>query len=109
MLSSRPGATFVSALEAGKKKYAELGYAEEFDKHHQGREYPVGFDTPGTIADHQAFCWNPSITGTKSEDTVICTSEGVIPVTGPAIFPVNTIEVEGTVFERSGILVRKMS
>ena len=114
MLASRPGATFVSALEAGKRKYEELGYASEFDKHHQGgpigyqgRDYRVGFDTPGTIAAHQAFCWNPSITGTKSEDTVICTSDGVIPVTGPALFPVNTIEVDGTIFQRPGILVRK--
>ena len=114
MNASRPGETFTAALEAERRKYAELGYADEFDKHHQGgpigyqgRDYRVGFDTPGTISDHQAFCWNPSITGTKSEDTVICTKDEVIPVTGPAIFPVNTIEVDGRVFLRPGILVRK--
>ena len=111
--ASKPGATFVSALEKGKAKYEELGYAGEFDKHHQGgpigylrRDYRVGFDTPGVIADHQAFCWNPSITGTKSEDTVVSTKDGIIPITKPVLFPKATIEVDGIVFERPDILVK---
>ncbi len=113
MAASRPGSSFVSALEKGREKYAELGYADEFDKHHQGgpigyqgRDYRVGFDTPGLIADHQAFCWNPSITGTKSEDTVVSTADGIIPITKPVLFPVNKITVDGIDFERPAILVK---
>ena len=113
MAASKPGATYVSALEAGKKAYEEQGYAAEFDKHHQGgpigyagRDYRVDFTTPGTISEHQAFCWNPSITGTKSEDTVICTKDGVIPVTKPVLFPKVEIVVNGMTFIRPGILVK---
>lgn len=113
MAASRPGATFTSALEKGRETYKELGYGDEFDKHHQGgpigyqgRDYRVGFDTPGVIADHQAFCWNPSITGTKSEDTVISTKDGIIPITKPVLFPVNRYKVDGIEFERPAILVK---
>ena len=113
MASSKPGCSFFSALEAGKKAYIEQGYGLEFEKHHQGgpigyagRDYRVDFSTPGVIADHQAFCWNPSITGTKSEDTVICTKDGVIPVTRPVLFPKVELEVDGIKFVRPGILVK---
>lgn len=108
--ASRPGATFVSALEAGRDAYARLGYAEEFNRHHQGgpigyagRDYRVDFTTPGVIAENQAFCWNPSITGTKSEDTVIATASGVLPVSRPVIAPSITLHVAGQTFVRPDI------
>ena len=79
-------------------------------KHHQGgpigyvaRDYRVDFGTPGVIAENQAFCWNPSITGTKSEDTVISTSNGIIPVSRPIIAPKITLEIEGQTFVRPDI------
>lgn len=110
MAASRPGTKFSDALRAGQQAYAERGYAQEFDKHHQGgpigyagRDYRVDFDTPGVIAENQAFCWNPSITGTKSEDTVISTSKGIIPVSRPVIAPSITLEVAGQTFVRPDI------
>lgn len=113
MASCLPGISFSDVLRLGQSKYKELGYAEEFPKHHQGgpigyagRDYRVDFTTPGVISGHQAFCWNPSITGTKSEDTVICTDNGVIPVSRPVLFPKVEIEVCGQVFIRPDILVK---
>lgn len=110
MANSKPGNTFVSALEAGCAAYEARGYGEEFKKHHQGgpigyagRDYRVDFSTPGIIAENQAFCWNPSITGTKSEDTVISTSKGIIPVSRPIIAPKITLEIEGQTFVRPNI------
>ena len=110
MANSKPGKTFVSALEAGRAAYEARGYGEEFKKHHQGgpigyvaRDYRVDFGTPGVIAENQAFCWNPSITGTKSEDTVISTSSGIIPVSRPIIAPKITLEIEGQTFVRPNI------
>lgn len=112
MAASRPGATFVSALEAGRAAYAAHGYAEEFEKHHQGgpigyqgRDYRVDFGTPGVIAENQAFCWNPSITGTKSEDTVIASTNGIIPVSRPVIAPSITVKVDGQTFVRPDIWI----
>lgn len=110
MAASRPGNTFVSALEAGRAAYESLGYGEEFKKHHQGgpigyagRDYRVDFNTPGIIAENQAFCWNPSITGTKSEDTIISTREGIIPVSRPVIAPRITLDIDGQTFIRPDI------
>lgn len=110
MAASKPGCTFVSALEAGRAAYEARGYGEEFAKHHQGgpigyagRDYRVDFTTPGFIAENQAFCWNPSITGTKSEDTVISTREGIIPVSRPIIAPKVTLEIDGQTFVRPDI------
>lgn len=110
MAASKPGATFTSALAAGQAAYEARGYGDEFQKHHQGgpigyagRDYRVDFTTPGVIQENQAFCWNPSITGTKSEDTVISTSKGIIPISRPVIAPTITVEVEGQTFVRSDI------
>lgn len=109
-LASRPGSTFVSALEAGRAAYEARGYGEEFRKHHQGgpigyagRDYRVDFSTPGVIAENQAFCWNPSITGTKSEDTMISTASGIIPVSRPVIAPKLQVTVGGHTFVRPDI------
>ena len=109
--ASVPGMTYQSPLLAAKEAYERLGYAEEFNRHHQGgpigyvpRDYRIDFSHHGEIATNQAFCWNPSITGTKSEDTVISTSKGPLFVTRPYLFPELKLEVEGTHFVRSDIL-----
>lgn len=106
-----PGASMVSALLAGKTAYEELGYPEEFDRHHQGgsigyqaRDCRVDFNTKELIAENQAFCWNPTITGTKSEDTFITTKDGIQFVTRPYLFPSINIEVNGKAFLRAGVL-----
>ena len=110
MAASKPGATFVSVLEAGRAAYEARGFGEEFKRHHQGgpigyagRDYRVDFSTPGVIAENQAFCWNPSVTGTKSEDTVIATTKGVLPVSRPIIAPSLRLEIDGQTFVRPDI------
>lgn len=112
--NSIPGKSFTYPLQKGREAYASRGYGSEFDKHHQGgpigyagRDYRVDFNTPGTIGSHQAFCWNPSITGTKSEDTYVCTADECIAITRPVLFPSVEIEVEGRKFSRADILVIK--
>ena len=113
MAQSRPGESYQMPLFAGKKTYEARGYGDEFDKHHQGgpigyvgRDFRVDSETPGIIKDHQAFCWNPSITGTKSEDTIIVTREGIEILTAPTVFPKVTIEACGREFIRPDILER---
>ena len=110
--ASEPGRAYCNALEEGKKKYEELGYGDEFNKHHQGgpigyagRDYRVDFSVKGIIKDHQGFCWNPSITGTKSEDTYITEKGKRTAVTGPVLFPKTDISVSGFDFERPAVLI----
>ncbi|MDR3221740.1 MAG: M24 family metallopeptidase [Candidatus Accumulibacter sp.] len=113
MARSTPGATYQTPLLAGKKAYETHGYPDEFDKHHQGgpigyagRDFRVDHTVGGVIREHQAFCWNPSITGTKSEDTIIVTGKGVEILTAPDVFPKVSIEACGKKFVRPDILER---
>lgn len=73
-----PGAAFGDVLAAAQRQYAREGVRDEWLRHHQGG--PTGYAprdfivTPGearTVLPYQAVAWNPSITGTKSEDTCI--------------------------------------
>lgn len=109
--ATRPGVSCQEPLLAGKAAYQELGYNGEFSKHHQGgsigyqaRDCRVDFTCNEIIAENQAFCWNPSITGTKSEDTIITSGSGIRFVTAPCLYPVLELEVDGMTFRRAGIL-----
>ena len=81
--ATRPGAAAGDVFRVGLAAYAEQGFPDEWTRHHQGgatgyagREYRATPDTPHVVRDCQAFAWNPSIAGTKSEDTILVTAEG---------------------------------
>ncbi len=76
--ATRPGRTMGEALTVAQEVYAEQGLADEWMLHHQGgltgyvgREIRVGPACQEPIRVGQVFAWNPSIAGTKSEDTVL--------------------------------------
>ena len=109
--NSKVGASYRAPFEAGRKAYETLGYPGEFEKHHQGgpigyaaRDFLMNSSREGIIPENQAFCWNPSITGTKSEDTVIATASGPVFLTYPVFFPKVKIRVEDTEYVRPYIL-----
>ena len=94
MAHTRPGVPAREVLQKGIDAYKEKGYPEEWKLHHQGgsigytgRDYRVNFKTPDIIQENQAFTWNPSITGTKSEDTILATSKGPEMITRPILYP----------------------
>ena len=114
MAATRPGVPAREVLQRGIDAYREKGYAEEWKLHHQGgaigytgRDYRTGFDTPDIIQENQAFTWNPSLTGSKSEDTILATSSGPVPLTRPVLFPELMMEVEGYTFRRPMILEKE--
>jgi Xaa-Pro aminopeptidase len=109
--NSIPGKNYQHPFLAGKEAYAQRGYAGEFDKHHQGgpigyqpRDYRVDFSHEGIIQENQGFCWNPSITGTKSEDTVVVKTDGFEFISRPVIFPKTEVQLDGTSSIRADIL-----
>ena len=55
--------------------------------------------------ENQCYCYNPAISGTKTEDAFVATKDGPVMITKPASFPKVVQEVDGIVFERPGILV----
>ena len=111
MAHTIPGTPAVEAFKKGLEAYKETGYAEEYQLHHQGgstgyvgRDYKVNFNTTEIIQDNQAFSWNPSITGTKSEDVMVATSQGPLMLSKPVIYPTIEMEVGGYTFTRPAIL-----
>ncbi len=111
MAHSRPGIPAKEVVQKGIDAYKEKGYPEEWKFHHQGgsigytgRDYRVNLKTPDIIQENQAFTWNPSITGTKSEDTILATSKGPEMITHPILYPTLSWNVAGISFNRPAIL-----
>jgi Xaa-Pro dipeptidase len=111
MANTVPGNPVAEILKKGIEAYKERGYPDEYQLHHQGgatgylgRDYRVNFRTPDIVQENQAFCWNPSIAGTKSEDTMLATSKGPVLLSKPVQYPTVDMEVEGYAFQRPGIL-----
>jgi len=114
MAHTRPGVAAREVLRKGIEAYREKGYPEEWQLHHQGgsigyvpRDYRVSFKTPDLIQEHQGFAWNPSITGTKSEDTILATKKGPKMITHPILYPTISLTVAGISFTRPVILEKK--
>lgn len=113
MAYTRPGLTAAEVLKKGVAAYEAQGYPDEWRLHHQGgaigyapRDYRTNFQTKDVIQEYQAFTWNPSLTGTKSEDTILVSSQGLEMITKPIIYPTLTLEVEGIKFVRPDIFVK---
>jgi Xaa-Pro dipeptidase len=111
MSATRPGVPVAEILRKGIEAYRIKGYPEEWKLHHQGgaigytgRDYRVHFQTPDVIQENQAFTWNPSLTGTKSEDTILAATRGMEIITKPILYPTIRVDAGGCAFERPGIL-----
>ena len=114
MANTRPGTPAKDVFQRGIEAYKEKGYPEEWKHHHQGgpigyqpRDYRAHFKTPDVVALNQPFCWNPSIRGTKSEDTILATNQGPEPITKPILFPTIPMEAAGIRFVRPAILEKE--
>jgi antitoxin VapB len=77
------GATFGDVVAAAQRAYAVAGFPDEWRDHHQGgsiayqpREAVATPGDPTPIRAGMAFAWNPSIAGTKVEDTFILGDDG---------------------------------
>ena len=111
MAHTRPGLPAREVFQKGIDAYLKRGYPEEWKLHHQGgsigytgRDYRVNFKTSDIIQENQAFTWNPSITGTKSEDTILANSTGPEMITRPILYPAFRMEDENITFIRPAIL-----
>ncbi len=113
ILSTVPDTPACDVLEAARRAYETARVPDEWLLHHQGgaigyraREYVVTPDCEERVLATQAFAWNPSITGTKSEDTIMVGQEGVAFLTAPGDgWPVVHAEFEGHTVDRADILV----
>lgn len=111
VLATRPGVPANSIFATIQQAYADVGYPGEWKKHHQGgpagyepRDYVATPHTEHVVEAVQAFAWNPSVPGAKSEDTFLVTAEGQELLTPSPDWPQQQIEVAGQVIERPYIL-----
>jgi len=111
--ATRPGVALSEVFHLGQAAYAAEGYPDEWRQHHQGG--PTGYagrDLKGTptasggVLLHQAYAWNPSITGTKSEDTVLVTRDGLEVLSATPDLPTLEATAGGTTYLRPAILER---
>ena len=110
--NTRIGASLADIFSAGERAYAESGFGGEWQKHFQGgaagyesRDYEATPNCREIVLADQAFAWNPSITGVKSEDTVIVQADGVEFLTATGNWPSIGVEVAGRTWDRPAILV----
>lgn len=109
--ATRPGRSLAEIFTQIQAEYARTGYPDEWRLHHQGG--PAGYAGREAIAtpqvewivkQGQVFAWNPSITGTKSEDTILVKEGGNEILTGIPGWPEIMISVEGQIIPRPAIL-----
>lgn len=109
--ATRPGQTLGDVFAAAVAAYQATGYGDEWRLHHQGG--PAGYEprenlaTPGSadqILAGQAYAWNPSITGTKSEDTILVGERGNEVITSIPGWPMLEVSADGLILPRPAVL-----
>jgi len=107
-----PGACIGEIFGKAVETYEKNFFQTEWELHHQGG--PTGYATryytatsrhTDTVQLNQAFAWNPSITGTKSEDTIIATQDKTYIISESRNWPMVSVSCDGIRIRRPDILV----
>ena len=111
LAATRPGRTLGEVFQEAAATYAECGFPDEWQWHHQGgpagyepREYLAMPRCEDLVQAGQAYAWNPSIAGTKSEDTILVTGSGVEVLTAFDGWPNLSVAIGDTQYARPTIL-----
>src|SRR5665648_748893 len=113
ILNTKIGVKIADVFQNAINTYKEVGYPDERKFHHHGG--PAGYETRYYIATpdssqivqpNQAFTSNPSIKGTKSEDTIIVNETENEIITDDPEWPKVEVEYNGKKMSRPGILVK---
>jgi len=109
--ATKPGATLGNIFVTAQEAYREVGFADEWELHHQGgsigylpREVKAAPGCEVEVLVDQAFAWNPSITGTKCEDTILAAADGPEILTDTGDWPAIEASWGGNSFSRPDIL-----
>lgn len=109
--ATKVGATGSELYDVARRAYVQNDFEDEIDRHHQGGA--TGYRTRDWVAHpmsseivklHQAFAWNPSITGTKVEESCIVSDDGIEIVTAIKDQPTITTMIDGREFHSPDII-----
>lgn len=113
LAATRPGVTAAALFKVAQDAYAAEGFPGEERFHHQGgpagygeREWVATPNGSQVVVDSQAYAWNPSIRGGKTEDTVIVRGGKVEWLTATPELPVIHAVVNGVDYPAAGVLVK---
>ena len=111
ILGTRAGKTMGEMYTLADHAYHDEGFPTAIQEHHQGgsiaylpREVLARPNEPVVIAERQAFAWNPSIRGAKSEDTIILGPSGPAIITQTPDWPMVPVTIEGQTIQRPAVL-----
>ncbi len=109
--ATRPGLTVGEVFRQATDAYATVGFPAEWQLHHQGgpaayepREWLATPTSTEAVKAGQVYAWNPSITGAKSEDTILIGANGNEILTEIPDWPLLPIEIGGQIVNRPAIL-----
>lgn len=110
--ATRPGRTLGDIFRSASDVYELTWFKDEWRLHHQGgaggyepREYLATPDSADKVAIGQVYAWNPSIAGTKSEDTILVGAAENEVLTSMDSWPSLSIDLDnGAMFSRPSIL-----
>lgn len=109
--ATRPGATGRELFDVAARAYAEEGFPGEELLHHQGgatgyrtRDWVAHPESFETAQARQAFAWNPSITGSKVEETCLAFEEDVEVLTASPAWPAIEAEADGRRYSLPDVL-----
>lgn len=102
LAATRPGAVGSELYRVAAEAYAAEGFPGEELLHHQGgaagyrtRDWVAHPASVETVQTQQAFAWNPTVTGSKAEETCIASAEGVEVITTTPNWPQIPVQVGG--------------
>jgi len=114
MAATKPGATLGKIFLEAVRAYASEGFPDEWQRHHQGglggylpREILASPDSAVQVRAGHVLAWNPSITGVKSEDTMLVNEHGNEVLTAIPEWPMQEVHVDGKTLFRPAILEKE--
>jgi Xaa-Pro aminopeptidase len=106
------GADLAAVFEKGVEAYAAQGWEGEWKHHHQGgltgyapRELKGRRDVRHTVRIGEAYSWNPSVQGAKSENTILVLEKGYKNLTHTGAYQYLEFEINRKTVLTENILV----
>lgn len=110
--ATQPGTSLEDIFKISQATYQKVGYPEEWKAHHQGgltgyvaRELKAQPGETHQVRVGESYAWNPSIQGTKSENTLLVTPEGTLNLTYTGNYVYQNIEIEGKSYPIEDMLI----
>jgi Xaa-Pro aminopeptidase len=102
LAATKPGVSGAELYEVAARAYTDVGFPGEERLHHQGgaagyrtRDWVAHPQCTEQVQDRQAFAWNPSITGSKVEETCIAFDHGIEIITTTPGWPSLSVKADG--------------